>query len=846
MIRFVDTNTGNVFNGNAPYIHWFEGAQSVGINYSKRFIVLSDSEQLDIRLKSEVFFLVDDTKLTDFKQMHHKQYLNLADITTDHIVLNGVAYENMYAFSFNVIAKGLYVGEITDQFTISDERFTIGADFCDENESLGVNLTNFGMELPTEIQRSIYVQNIHEQKPDYILLNRKFKELLNEYIGIIANKGSYKSLINSVKWFEYGDLVKIYEYWRHEEPTRKMLSKNDITQYVTDKLGHVLSAFQKTTYIGLSAALTNCVVENGEIQYLPEISGELHAEPLPLMENVATLWTRTEMSLKMVLLGNFFSTYFMPIHLDLIHCTIEDIVFSDTIKVAYIPKTERFDYVDNTPVMTCSVKPLHHLDVVDVYVNNDTPFGFINKDVFTDEDAALEICGVDLQYDNETDPEIQSKTLSAHFNNIGSVVPFTCRMFNLSENSFITTGKLYVYHEGELVLERYTDKLPKTAENGAVTLHFNLLVQLAGEYTVQLQFNRNDGSVYTKSVSFTVDGERYQNISMFKMVQRYISDDDYMTFNMEDWINIDNESTPLPFDNIADYVLDPVRNDYTRTYMQFFATSEQALKNVNLNQVIVVKKAGCKDDETPLDPEDINVRFDSNYGRKDISLADLVQDSYLGVRWFKTVKHQTVKVPDDKDVLVQMVGDLDTYYIGINVNAKYHILYSVSSKDADERCWITKAFVPYFYKLEKIGEVTVTEQMLKNMSAEEIYRLQNSPEAYTITKDEVVCFLPELRCIKRPGNFMWKFTNQSTNQVITPIAFRDERIYEDKYNIKPSDKISSKITKEFPTIVQPIFGRYDFSIIPQPGYYDVTLQYKLDENEPNQIREISSQFIVSK
>ena len=41
------------------------------------------------------------------------------------------------------------------------------------------------------------------------LLEKKFKELLVNYWDVIANKGSYKSLINSIKWFEYGDILKL-------------------------------------------------------------------------------------------------------------------------------------------------------------------------------------------------------------------------------------------------------------------------------------------------------------------------------------------------------------------------------------------------------------------------------------------------------------------------------------------------------------------------------------------------------------------------------------------------------------------------------------------------------------
>ena len=56
-----------------------------------------------------------------------------------------------------------------------------------------------------------------------------------------------------------------------------------------------------------------------------------------------------------------------------------------------------------------------------------------------------------------------------------------------------------------------------------------------------------------------------------------------------------------------------------------------------------------------------------------------------------------------------------------------------------------------------------------------------------------------------------------------------------------------ELDKPFPTILQPLFGRYDFRILPTPGYYDVILNYKMDDNdEENRTKTISSQFIVRK
>lgn len=866
MINFVEKQTGNVYNGGVPYIHWFDGIQSIGLNYSKSFIILSDTDTLSVKLESEVFFLVDDNKLNEFVTLRNKEYLDLSKITSNTIQLDGVQYQDKYLFNFNIIAKGKYVGEVTEIFTINGEQFLVGADFNDENESLSINLKNFGMDIPNEIQRAIYNQNIHEQKTDYVLLNRKFKELLNEYINTIANKGSYKSLINSLKWFEYGDLVEIFEYWRHDEPTRKILSKNDISQYINEKIEYIISAFQKTTYISLCCALTNYKTEDGQIVYIPETEGKIHSEPNPLVDNVSMKWTRDEMSLKMVLLGNFFATYFMPIHLDLIHSTVEDVVFSDTIKVAYLPKFERFDYIDNLPIIKCKLDKLYHLDNVEVFTNSDTPFGLIHtgtaSDPFTIEDNDLEIFGVDLENDETQDIYLQQRLMTKHFNGIGAVIPFKCKLLNVSNGNYITDAKIYVYRNGTLIFDRDTDKINHTPTDNCVNIDFNILLQETGSYTVQIIFNRTDGCTYTKTFEFVVDGERNQNINLFKLVERYDGfEDKRMNFSIEKWIEDAEGDVALPFGNIADYVIDPVKDNYLRTYKQFFASNYSALKEkVHLNQVIIVKH------NEEVVPEDVKVTFTNTDGTGMIyTFPDMLNQPDM--KWYCTQKYRDIDYPGNK-IIAEMDGKIDTYWFGINignVGDKKTIEYKIDTVEDEANVWISNQFIPYFYTLKKAGDIEISEQMLKDLTPEEIYRKQNSQDVYEIEKDDVVCFLPELKCINRPDDFMWKFICVTTNEEITPITFRNEKHYKDLTKLIPSDNIlklseeeyaelqknyqsilPEKLIREFPTILQPLFGRFDFSILPSAGYYDVILNYKLDKNGTNNTRTISSNFLIKK
>lgn len=96
---------------------------------------------------------------------------------------------------------------------------------------------------------------------------------------------------------------------------------------------------------------------------------------------------------------------------------------------------------------------------------------------------------------------------------------------------------------------------------------------------------------------------------------------------------------------------------------------------------------------------------------------------------------------------------------------------------------------------------------------------------------------------------MWKYICKTNNTEITPTLFRRDDVgvmKEGNVQVDSNDNQYTE-TKPFPTILQPLFGRYDFRVLPSAGYYDVILNYKLDdEEEENQTKSVSSQFIIDK
>jgi hypothetical protein len=81
-----------------------------------------------------------------------------------------------------------------------------------EDERLVTLLSNLGMSLNEEDFLIFKTSDVNEFKVDYQLLNQKRKELLLEAHNIKPFVGTYKAIVNAIKFFGY-DNVKLKEYW---------------------------------------------------------------------------------------------------------------------------------------------------------------------------------------------------------------------------------------------------------------------------------------------------------------------------------------------------------------------------------------------------------------------------------------------------------------------------------------------------------------------------------------------------------------------------------------------------------------------------------------------------------
>lgn len=506
MINFIDIERGMSFDGTKPYIHYIGNGLSTNVYYTHNLIFMSD-DSTDVNMT-----VGDDSCFTLIIPDADLRGSSIDDMTSSSVTLHSQAtYNNKYVFTCTVVAISDIVGEVHDTIHITQSdnvtEIEIAGDFYGEDETLTIDLSNKGVEIPNQIQRAIYEPNVHDMSQDNILINRKHKELLMEYWNIIATKGSYGSLIRSKDFFEYGDLLKIEEYYNSiDNMNNRRLYAKDLELELFDDIYSSIDIAAKTTYIGLICAINGIVMQDGEVIYRDAYGDggasryDVIDEPIPEILDLSLKHTTEDMQLKMTLVGNYFSTFFMPLHLNLIHSTIESLIFSSTIKIQHGARMSRTDFFDNIGSFECSLATDNRF-----YLENETTRTYADTiarnyvDKFTDYVAGdgwkrVRIFGADL-IDNDrlkgTVSEYDLKNFMMQtFTGVGVLVPVHC---TLPTKNVIKRLQLLIHRsiDGGRTYEFY-DKLDSS---NAITmddnnLDFNLLFTEHGMFHITIVFTQ--------------------------------------------------------------------------------------------------------------------------------------------------------------------------------------------------------------------------------------------------------------------------------------------------------------------------------------------------------------------
>lgn len=136
-----------------------------------------------------------------------------------------MAYEKYDATTYNRTLIMSYVHTVNGKKkTETVAKIKFYAETVEEDERLKIWNANLGYNITPEDTMIFYKSDIKEYMPDYKLLNEKRKELMMEGGNIYPYIGSYKAIINAIKFFGYENLY-IIEYWRNVNPEDENFGK---------------------------------------------------------------------------------------------------------------------------------------------------------------------------------------------------------------------------------------------------------------------------------------------------------------------------------------------------------------------------------------------------------------------------------------------------------------------------------------------------------------------------------------------------------------------------------------------------------------------------------------------
>ena len=181
-----------------------------------------------------------------------------------------------------------------------------------EDERLAVLLSNLGTSLTTKDQFLFKDHDINELGTDWKLINRKRRELLLELSNIKPFVGTYKALINAIKFFGYNNLT-LKEYWLMIDDRSPMFGKlkavevpNTSAGFIVKKRETVLpsSSYKKTSRFGLFYKLN-------------EPDGTFDEWDIPQVDEVFD-FTPEEVLIKLYGLKNKLQKEYLPLHAKII------------------------------------------------------------------------------------------------------------------------------------------------------------------------------------------------------------------------------------------------------------------------------------------------------------------------------------------------------------------------------------------------------------------------------------------------------------------------------------------------------------------------------------------------
>lgn len=963
MIDFIELKDGRIFNGNPPYVFWFENGQSVNLNYVRKVCFISNYSTVYAHLDSPVFSLLKlnqnipalndpDIPGNQAEVINSKIYMDLANLKVTKYTSIGVKYNNFYVHMIYIMANSKDAGEIRDKFYLIDKdgrfEFEVGADFYIDNELLKNEMDNFDIRIPESIQKAIYDVDVHEESNDNITLNRKYKELLMNYWDIVANKGSYNSLQNSLAWFEWGDLVRIEELWkRHHENLGDYFLENLNRELDVEFTKQFLNN-SKTTCIGLYMALYNYIrLKNGEVEYETDngrvlgadpdffypsdlermteddIEGEdynrtpysemgidgvcvgnyvyiryvkqsddtykmeevldfsqpgemvrvpsadedmnlhtlifqtctrsvrphyIYQEPNPRLTHINARWQYLDLCLKMSLLGNFYSTYFMPIHMDLIHSTVEHWVFTNAIKVLHANRIDKYEKIEFG-------KPFELTYDKRVKIQKHRNHAYSNTLFMATDNSS--VFGYDGDIHQEIDPEgfymtgeftkypydcmagvVHFKTIFDHQGEGAESLMLATDAIDCilmervvwksgdNEGSIVSHSVIYpTLYESITGFEREGFRATQYVFN----FGFDLAFQDEGDYDVEFEFYTSSGNVWVSKAHVLVEDNISNHIDLYKVLM--LDESTRQSMELTDPDNFKVWFNPFQMTSATDPYEDPSeqgthlgteRSDHEYTPYKEHSMFIKPFKggSVGFNETVIFT---ILPENKPvvfhMEDRDVVINFN---GIGDPSNPDdtrrFLDELSSNIKEFMWLASPWPLNPNIHQKGVRIVGvcrEYDKQFIN-SIEGLVRPDYTFDSKDNDkfqDPYVISMRFHPYMHTIE-------------------LFKDTDEP----IQPNELIYMEPVLGHSKDLEISNWRFRNQTTQKEF------DSHLMELRYY--GDGKNEGDFGNEVPGGMQSFFVTPPESVELKPGYYSIYITYKKGENVLQ--HDFESAFIIGK
>lgn len=205
-------------DGNIHYVKPIAGngedatitARLVTNNYTSDDIflfetVLGENNDLEVSKLIKKSLAIDASSIATHLDPSYKIVPSLSNIHEEAIVFNLGLHSENEGSHLRWLELVMSTGQVIAYIKLYGE--VVG-----EDERLGVLLDNLGMSIPEGDMSLFKDHDIDEAGTDWILLNAKRKEMLLEGHNIKPYIGTYKALVNAIKFYGYNNLT-IKEYW---------------------------------------------------------------------------------------------------------------------------------------------------------------------------------------------------------------------------------------------------------------------------------------------------------------------------------------------------------------------------------------------------------------------------------------------------------------------------------------------------------------------------------------------------------------------------------------------------------------------------------------------------------